>query len=128
MGATGSCNILHTKKPLTSVGLSERLLTQQRTNYKLGPIPIHVRGVPCVLGEKGGEENMIYVNKIIIQKCVNNFQKFDEKQIVPINAREYRRDNKNGQSRETGNIHKTKKEKNTTQYMLDTTLYANKHK
>jgi hypothetical protein len=33
-----------------------------------------------------------------------NFQKFDEKQIVPINAKEYRRDNKNGQSRETGNI------------------------
>ena len=81
-----------------------------------------------MLGEKGGEENMIYVNKIIIQKGVNNFQKFDEKQIVPINAREYRRDNKNGQSRETGNIHKTKKEKNTTQYVLDTTLYANKHK
>ena len=50
---------------------------------------------------------------------------------------------RNGQSRETGNIgwvHKTKKNKNTTQYVLDTTirkqtqhnmcwtpLYVNKH-
>ena len=29
---------------------------------------------------------------------------------------------KNGQSRETGNIDKEKQNKNTTQYMLDTTI------
>ena len=42
-----------------------------------------------------------------------------------INVREYRRDNKKGQSRETGNIGYTRRRKtkqNTTQYVLDTTI------
>ena len=44
-----------------------------------------------------------------------------------INVREYRRAIKNGQSRETGNIGYTgrriqNKNKNTTQYVLDTTI------
>ena len=46
-----------------------------------------------------------------------------------INVREYRRGNKNGQSRETGNIVYTRRKKTKPHYnMCWTPLYVNKHK
>ena len=39
-----------------------------------------------------------------------------------INVREYRKGNKQWQSRETGNIDEEKQNKNITQYVLETTI------
>ena len=44
-----------------------------------------------------------------------------------INAREYRSDNQNGHSREHDNIDEEKQNKNTTQYVLDTTIRKQTH-
>ena len=43
--------------------------------------------------------------------------------VLKINVREYRRSSTKGQSRETGNTRRRKKNKNTTQYMLNTTIH-----
>ena len=78
---------------------------------------------------------LLFVFSDLLCACLN----IEDKEVgdichLYINAREYRKGNQRGQSRETGDIaytrqrrRKKKKKRNTTQYVLDTTIRKQSH-